>query len=283
MWTQKQTIIVSRKLMVNPNDVDELRPIENLIIDMDGVLYRGDEAIPGVEEFFTFLRERPIDFILATNNSTRTAQQFVGKLARMGVEVALSEILTSSQATAMYLETLTPRWTKVYVIGEEGLETAVRERGYILSGDGAEFVVVGMDRRLTYEKLKVATLLIRGGAKFIGSNPDKTLPTEAGLIPGAGTMLAALEASTDVTPTIIGKPERTLFEMALAKLGGTQWDTAVIGDRLETDILGGSNAGLTTIAVLSGAATRQDVDNAPVKPDLVFEDIGHLHKAWLQL
>jgi len=237
--------------------------------------------MPGVSEFFEFLRQRSIGFILATNNSTHTAQQYVDRLARMGVEVALSEILTSSQATAMHLETLAPPGTRVYVIGEEGLETAVRERGYLISGDGAEFVVVGLDRRLTYEKLKVATLLIRQGAHFIGSNPDKTLPTEEGLIPGAGATLAALEASTGVSPTIIGKPERILFELALARLGGTREDTAVIGDRLDTDVLGGHNAGLTTILVLSGATTRQDVDDAPLKPDLVFEDIGHLHRVWL--
>jgi 4-nitrophenyl phosphatase len=265
------------------NDTDKLRSIKNLIIDMDGVLYRGDEAIPGLKEFFAFLRERPIHFILATNNSTRTAQQYVDKLARMGVEVALWEILTSSQATAMYLETLAPVGTRVYVIGEEGLETAMREKGYIVSGDGAEFVVVGMDRRLTYEKLKVAALLIRGGARFIGSNPDTTLPTEEGFIPGAGAMLAALETSTGVAPTIIGKPERPLFELALAKLGSSQEDTAIVGDRLETDVLGGHNAGLTAILVLSGAATRQDVDSATVKPDLVFEDISHLRQVWLQL
>lgn len=265
------------------NNIDKLRPIENLIIDMDGVLYRGDEAIPGLKEFFAFLRGRPVDFILATNNSTRTARQYVDKLARMGVEVAPSEILTSAQATAIYLETLAPPGTKVYVIGEEGLEAAVRERGYIISRDGAEFVVVGMDRGFTYDKLKVATLLIRGGARFIGSNPDKTLPTEAGFIPGAGAMLAALEASTGVAPTIVGKPERTIFELALAKLGGSREDTAVIGDRLDTDILGGYNAGLTTILVLSGATTRQDVDSASIKPDLVFEDIQHLYKVWRQL
>jgi len=265
------------------NDTDKLRPIGNLIVDMDGVLYRGDEVIPGAQEFFAFLRECPIGFILATNNSTRTAQQYVDKLARMGVEVALSEILTSSQATAMYLETLVPPGTRVYVIGEEGLEIAVRERGYIISGDGAELVVVGMDRRLTYEKLKVATLLIRGGARFIGSNPDTTLPTEEGFIPGNGAMLAALEVSTGVAPTVIGKPERTIFELALAKLGSSKEDTAIVGDRLDTDILGGHNAGLTTILVLSGATTRQDADSAPVKPDLVFEDIRNLHQAWLQL
>jgi 4-nitrophenyl phosphatase len=269
--------------MTSTNDADKLRPIENLIIDMDGVLYQGDEAIPGTKEFFAFLRERPIGFILATNNSTRTAQQYVDKLAHMGVEVTLSEILTSSQATAMYLETLAPPGTKVYVIGEEGLETAVRERGYIISGDDAEFVVVGMDRRLTYEKLKVATLLIRKGARFIGSNPDKTLPTEEGFIPGAGAILAALEASTDVAPTIVGKPERTIFELALAKMESSQEDTAIVGDRLDTDVLGGHNAGLTTILVLSGATTRQDVDSASVKPDLVFEDIGHLRQVWLLL
>jgi 4-nitrophenyl phosphatase len=265
------------------NDTARLRSIENLIIDMDGVLYRGDEAIPGAKEFFAFLRERPIGFVLATNNSTRTAQQYVDKLARMGMKVTLSEILTSSQATAMYLETLAPPGTKVYVIGEEGLETAVRERGYMISEDGAEFVVVGMDRRLTYEKLKVATLLIRGGARFIGSNPDKTLPTEAGFIPGAGAMQAALEASTDVAPTIVGKPERTIFELALAKLGSRKEDTAIVGDRLDTDVLGGYNAGLMTILVLSGATNRQDVDSALVRPDLVFEDVRHLHEAWLQL
>ena len=265
------------------NDKARLRSIENLIIDMDGVLYRGDEAIPGAKEFFAFLRERPIGFILATNNSTRTAQQYVDKLARMGVKVTLSEILTSAQATATYLENLAPPGTKVYVIGEEGLQTAVRERDYILSGDGAEFVVVGMDRRLTYEKLKMATLLIRRGAKFIGSNPDKTLPTEEGFIPGNGAVLAALEASTGVAPTIIGKPERTLFELALAKLGSSKEGTAIVGDRLETDVVGGHNAGLTTILVLSGATTRQDVDSALVRPDLVFEDVRHLHEAWLQL
>ena len=183
----------------------------------------------------------------------------------------------------MYLETLAPPRTKVYVIGEEGLETAMREKGYIISGDGAEFVVVGMDRRLTYEKLKVGTLLIRGGARFIGSNPDKTLPTEEGFIPGAGAMLAALEASTGVAPTIIGKPERSIFELALAKLGSSKENTAIVGDRLDTDVLGGHNAGLTTILVLSGATTRQDVDDAPIQPDLVFEDIRHLHGAWLPL
>ncbi len=269
--------------MTNTNDTDKLRPIENLIIDMDGVLYRGDEAIPGAKEFFAFLRERPIGFILATNNSTRTAQQYVDKLAQMGVEVALSEILTSSQATAMYLETLAPPGAKVSVIGEGGLETVVHERGYIVSGDDAKFVVVGMDRQLTYEKLKVATLLIRKGARFIGSNPDKTLPTEEGFIPGAGAMLAALEASTGVAPTIIGKPERTMFELALAKLGSSKEDTAIVGDRLSTDVLGGYNAGLKTLLVLSGATTRQDADSAPIKPDLVFEDIRHLHEAWLQL
>jgi 4-nitrophenyl phosphatase len=269
--------------MANANDTDKLRSIENLIVDMDGVLYRGDEAIAGAKEFFAFLRERPIGFILATNNSTRTAQQYVDKLARMGVEVALGEILTSSQATAMYLETLAPPGTKVYVIGEEGLETAVREGGYTISGDGAEFVVVGMDRRLTYEKLKVATLLIRGGARFIVSNPDTTLPTEEGFIPGTGALLAALEASTGVTPTIVGKPERTIFDLALAKLESSKEDTAIVGDRLDTDILGGHNAGLKTILVLSGATNRQDVESAAVKPDLVFGDIRHLHEVWLQL
>jgi len=167
----------------------------------------------------------------------------------------------------------------VYAIGEEGLRAALGER-YTIAEEGADFVVVGMDTGLTYEKLRVATLLIRGGARFIATNPDKTLPTEEGLVPGNGASLAALEAATGVAPFVVGKPEPASFDLALARMGVGKEGTAVIGDRLETDILGGRRAGLSTILVLSGATSRQELENSTIKPDLVFENVRQLYESW---
>jgi len=260
-----------------------LTNIKHLIIDMDGVLYRGHQPIPGLGEFFTFLRQRSIGYILATNNSTRTPAQYARKLAHMGVTVRQEEILTSAQATAAYLAEQAPPGTPVYVIGQDGLVAAMQERGYIITThhrQGARFVVVGMDTRVTYDKLKTGTLLIRAGAQFIGTNPDKTFPSEEGIVPGAGSILAALEAATDVKPIVIGKPEPPMFQQALARLGASPQTTAVLGDRLETDILGGQRAGLLTICVLSGVTSQEDLARSPIQPDLVFRDIAHLVEEW---
>jgi len=251
--------------------------IKSLIIDLDGVLYRGDKPIEGAREFITFLQQEGIPFLLLTNNSTRTPSRYVEKLARTGVAIKESDVLTSAQATAMYLEGVAPPGTRVYVIGEDGLRAALNTR-YTLTEKKADFVVVGMDSKLTYEKLRIATLLIRSGARFIGTNPDKTLPTEEGLIPGNGAILAALEAATGVSPLVIGKPEPAIFDLALARMGVGKEGAAVIGDRLETDILGGRRVGLITILVLSGVTSRQDLENSPLKPDLVFENVKQLHE-----
>ncbi len=264
-------------------DVDKLRAIRHLIIDMDGVLYRGDEPLPGVGDFFAFLRERCIRFVLATNNSTRTGQQYVAVMARMGVEVALSEVLTSAQATAKTLRRQTAPGTTVYVIGEGGLQQALLDQGFVPTADGAQCVVVGMDRALTYGKLKAATLLIRGGAPFIATNPDRTLPTEEGEVPGTGAILAALEAATGVAPTVVGKPEPTMYELAMEMMGAAPATTAAIGDRLETDILGGQRAGTTTICVLSGVTTPDVLQRSPIRPDLVFDDVAQLLETWRKL
>jgi len=197
----------------------------------------------------------------------------------MGIAVKESDILTSAQATALYLEKVAPPGARVYAIGEEGLRTALSEK-YVLTAEGADFVVVGMDSKLTYEKLRIATLSIRGGAKFIATNPDKTLPTEEGLIPGNGAILAALEAATGMAPFVVGKPEPAIFDLALAKMGVGKEGAAVIGDRLETDILGGRRAGLITILVLSGATNREGLENSSIKPDFVFEDVKQLYESW---
>ncbi|MBC8248398.1 MAG: TIGR01457 family HAD-type hydrolase, partial [Anaerolineales bacterium] len=253
--------------------------INSLIIDLDGVLYRGDEAIVGAREFVALLQREGVPFLLLTNNSTRTPGQYVTKLAKMGIAVEESDVLTSAQATALYMERIAPPGARVYAIGEEGLRAALREK-YTITEEGADFVVVGMDRGLTYEKLRVATLLIRSRARFIATNPDKTLPTEEGLVPGNGAAIAALEAATGVAPIVVGKPEPAIFDLALARMGVGKEGAAVIGDRLETDILGGQRAGLNTILVLSGATSRRELENSTIKPDLVFENVRQLYEVW---
>lgn len=257
-----------------------LRGIRHLIVDMDGVLWRGDEPMPDLQPFFTFLREQGISFTLATNNATRAPEKFVSKLAGFGVDVPVDTILTSALVSAAYLEDVASAGSIVYVIGEEGLQHALTERGFVLSHEGAEYVVVGWDRHITWDKLATASLLIHDGAGFIGTNPDVTFPTERGPVPGNGALLAALEASTGVKPIVTGKPERRMYEEALRRMDATPETTAMIGDRLDTDIAGASRAGLTTVLVLSGIATQDKLAASSIKPDLVCADVGALLTQW---
>jgi 4-nitrophenyl phosphatase len=259
----------------------QLKNITHLIIDMDGVLYRGNEPLPGLHPFFAFLRQKPIPFILATNNSTHTPEQYVDKLARMGVEVSPPEILTSGQATARALAREYPPGTRVHVFGMPSFQEAMLKEGFILADADVAVVAASMDRDVTYEKLKRATLLIRGGARFIATNRDPTYPSEEGLLPGTGSMIAALETASGVRPAAIGKPEPTMFQLAMAQMGARPETTATIGDRLDTDILGGQRAGLTTICVLSGASSRAEAE--AFGPDYIFEDIADLLKTWQSL
>jgi 4-nitrophenyl phosphatase len=260
--------------------------IRALIIDMDGVLWHGDQPAPGLTDFFQTLRDQEISFILATNNARLTQEQYVTKLANMGVQVSRDEILTSSMATALYLSEHTiPSQTRVYVIGEDGAKQPLIERGFTLTGlyelnddkdnpnMGADVVVCGMDRNLSWDKLATATLNIRQGAKFIGTNADTTLPTERGLTHGNGAILAAIEAATGITPTIIGKPEPIIYQQALSLLGIDPAHTVAIGDRLETDILGAVRTGIRSLMVLSGVSTEEDFKTADYRPTWVMPDI----------
>jgi HAD superfamily hydrolase (TIGR01457 family) len=262
---------------------ETLRNLQHLIIDMDGVLYRGKETIPGTSGFLGFLRDRGIGFVLATNNSTRTPQQYVDKLADMGVKVYPREILTSAQATASYLAASAPPGTRIFVVGMDGLWAALHEAGFEMVEDRAEYVVVGMDFTICYERLAQATLQIRAGARFIGTNPDRTFPSERGIVPGAGALMAFLEAATGVTPTIIGKPGTALLEQAMARMGARATTTAMLGDRLETDILAGRQARLFTLLVLSGVTDRAMLAESELQPDLVFDDVAHLHAVWKEM
>jgi 4-nitrophenyl phosphatase len=255
-----------------------LADIKHLVIDMDGVLYVGDEPLPCLPEFIAFLRRHLDGFMLATNNSTLSPRQYAAKLERMGVEIAPAEIMTSGTAAAYFLAQQYPAGTRVHVFGEDPVRESMVEQGFVLADDAADVVVATMDRQVTYDKMTRAALLIRRGARFFATNLDPTRPTEEGLVPGTGAMVAAIEVGSGVKPIAIGKPEPTMYQIALAQLGAHPETTAALGDRLDTDILGGERAGLTTILVLSGATTRAEAE--AWGPNYVFDDIAALLAAW---
>ena len=259
---------------------DQLHTIRAFVIDMDGVLYRGQTHLPGARRFLQLLQREQVPYVLLTNNSSLTVTQYVDKLDRMGIDVPPARVMTSAVATAQYLAGQAEPGTPVYMIGMEGLEQALQAEGFVLTDESPQYVVVGFDTNVTYRQLSAAALAVRAGAVFIGTNPDLTLPTERGLEPGAGSILAAIEAATGVAPKIIGKPEPGAFEAALAKLGTRPDETAMLGDRLETDIVGGAKAGLRTILVLTGATARDDLAGAEIEPDMVFDNLEQVVAAW---
>ena len=272
--------------------MESFKNIRALIIDMDGVLWHGTQAIPGLVEFFKTLNDLDIRYILATNNASLTPEQYVTKLANMGVTVSQKQILTSGMATALYLsERVDPKETRVFVVGEEGATQPLLELGFTLTGlyevdnsekpeqKGADIVVCGKDETITWAKLATASLNIRAGASFIGTNADTTLPTEHGITHGNGAILAALEVATGVKPTIIGKPEPIIYQQALTLLGISPEETVALGDRLETDILGAVRTGIRSIMVLTGISSEADLQDSDYQPTWVMADIRAVTKA----
>jgi 4-nitrophenyl phosphatase len=254
-------------------------PLHALLLDMDGTLLRGDEPIPGLTRLFDFLATRQLPYIIATNNATKSPQDYQRKLAKHGVRVPAESILTAAIATAETLRTELPRGASVYVIGQPALWDALQAVGFVCRADSAravEAVVVGGDPSLTYDKLKHATLLLQRGARFIGTNPDVVYPTEQGLVPETGTTLAALQAATGIIPTVIGKPAPYLFQQAVGHLGSDPARTVVVGDRLETDILGGQRAGLKTILTTTGVDTADSIPGKGIQPDWVVDGLDEL-------
>ncbi len=258
-----------------------LRPPRAVVMDMDGVLWRGDEALPGLSALFDLLRGQAVPFALATNNSSKHPSDYVIKLARMGIDgVTEGQIVSSATATADYLTTHYPRGTAVHVLGGNGVKTLIADAGFTLSDDDPRVVVAGIDFDLTYDKLKRATYLIRAGADFIGTNADRTFPMPDGLAPGAGSLLALLETATDRAPIVIGKPGAPMFEAALRAVKADAAHTLMIGDRLDTDIAGAQRVGMSTALVLTGISGRADVAASATPPDYVFADLVELVSAW---
>ncbi|MEY4768180.1 MAG: hypothetical protein RL637_819 [Pseudomonadota bacterium] len=275
--------------------MNPLTSVRALIIDMDGVLWHGEQPLPGLIEFFQQLRTLSLPFILATNNAGMTQAEYVAKLARMGVSVKTEEILTSSMATALYLaQHYPPASTRIFVIGEQGARQPLIDQGFTLTdlyqlnttttpNQGADIVVCGLDKGLSWDKLATATLNIRAGAKFVGTNADTTLPTERGITHGNGAILAALEAATGVKPLIIGKPEAIMYQQAMSLLDVAAEHTVAIGDRMNTDILGAVNAGIRSLLVLTGVSTLEELKTLDYQPTWIMTDIREVTEVLVNL
>ncbi|MDF1513448.1 MAG: HAD-IIA family hydrolase, partial [Anaerolineae bacterium] len=256
--------------------------IQGVICDMDGVLWRGLEPLPGFQRFFDFLHTRQINYVLVTNNSSRTPAQYAEKLSQMGARVGEEHILNSAVSAASYVAQTSPG-ARVYPIGGPGVLDALQVYGLHICDSEAksvDVVVVGWDQLLTWKKLAAATRFILDGAKFVGTNPDLTFPMESALAPGNGAQLAALQAATGVKPLVTGKPEALLYQQAMDRMRTTAEETLVIGDRLDTDILGGVRLQMPTALVLTGISGEGEVNQSPIHPSAVFQDMPHLLSTW---
>lgn len=259
--------------------VANLADARGVLFDLDGVVYLGSTPLPGAQDVFDWLEQNSRPFCLVTNNSTRTPRQYQERLQAMGIQVPLPTVFTSALATAQFLKREYPNGAGVYPIGEVGLREALANDGFWIDETHPSVVCVGLDQSLTYAKLQTACLAIRAGARFIGTNPDRTLPTEIGLVPGNGATLAALQTCTDVEPLVIGKPSATMIDLAIERIGVAKESTIIIGDRLDTDIEAGAAAGITTVLVLTGVHRLSDVPAFPVAPDFVVEDLIEFREA----
>jgi HAD superfamily hydrolase (TIGR01457 family) len=258
--------------------MSSLAEIQLFLLDMDGTVYLGSRLLPGSLDFLRYLGETGRDHLFLTNNSSRNAAHYAEKLTKLGWPAKPEEILTSGEATALYLGGLTP-CARIYLLGTPDLETEFATYGFVLTDKNPDYVVLGFDMTLTYAKLVRACDLIRAGVPFIATHPDINCPTETGYIPDCGAMTALITASTGVKPKVIGKPNREIIDAMFRKKPVRRDQVAMVGDRLYTDIVMGHNAGVTSVLVLSGEAQEADIPAAPVKPDYVVEGLGALHKA----
>lgn len=245
------------------------------LIDMDGVLYRGTELIPGADQFIYQLRQRDIPFRFLTNNSQRTRLDIVAKLARMGIEIEEEHVFTCAMATARFLAQQKPGGT-AFVIGEGGLLNALHQNGIAVVDHDPDYVVVGEGRTFNLELVETAVKLIFKGAKLIATNMDPNCPTHNGIRPGCGALVALLETATGVKAFSVGKPSPIMMRAARKELGLTTDETTMIGDTMETDILGGVQLGFHTVLVLSGGTKKDDLNHFAYRPDIVVDSLANL-------
>ena len=246
------------------------------ILDMDGVLWKSETPLCNIKLIFHKFNENSIHFILATNNGTQTTDEFIEKIQRMGADIEPWQIVTSGMALGHLLINKFPQGGGIHILGSPALKTTLEEYGFFHSENAPLAIVAGMDTEISYQKIAVAANLARSGLPLYGSNPDTTYPTPEGLLPGAGVFISAVEIASGKKAIIAGKPNPYLFETAIEKLNIKPSDTLVIGDRLETDILGGFRAGCKTALVLSGVTKKNDLLSWEPQPDLVLQSIMEL-------
>lgn len=257
----------------------DLRIIRACALDLDGVVWREDEKLPAVPAFFDFLRAQGIPYAFITNNSTRTPEQYLTRLAAFGIPATPGQVITSGAVTAAEIVRRFPQGTPFYAVGSQNLIDLIAAHGYSFDPDHAQIVVVGLDRSLTYEKLSIAGQRILGGAAFIATNGDVTFPMPNGVVtPGAGAIVSAVATMTGCTPYLIGKPAAPMFEAALRYFGTLPDQTLMIGDRLDTDILGAQGVGMKSALVLTGIS-RAD-ETVTITPDAIYADLAALLAVW---
>jgi NagD protein len=250
-------------------------PIRNWLMDMDGVLVREETAIPGAVEFIARLRETDTPFLLLTNNSIWTRRDLAARLRAGGLDVPEESIWTSALATARFLEDQRPGGT-AFVIGESGLTTALHDAGYTINERDPDYVVLGETRTYSFERIAHAIRLIGRGAKFIATNPDPTGPAPDGPLPATGSVAALISRATGRDPYFVGKPNPLMMRTALNSLDAHSEETAMIGDRMDTDIISGLEAGLETILVLTGVTSEPETELFPFRPSLIVESVAEL-------
>jgi 4-nitrophenyl phosphatase len=254
--------------------------IKALILDMDGVVWKADAPIGNLPEIFSRIRERGLKFVFATNNGTRTPEEYRQKLSKLGVEVDSAQVVTSALAVAHMLSQKYPKGTKIFMIGGPGVREALEAKEFeLLSTENAreaEAFVMGIDRNINFEKISEATLLVHAGIPFYATNTDRTFPTPRGEIPGAGAWLSVITYATGIEPIVAGKPLPFMMELSLEILGTTKEETLIVGDRLETDIAAGQAVGCPTAAVLSGVSSKEQVDAWMPSPTIIAENLSEL-------
>lgn len=256
----------------NPKALDIIRAKNAFIIDMDGVIYHGNRLLPGAAEFVAWLKSKEKKFLFLTNSSERSPAELSQKLARLGIEVDASHFYTSALATAAFLASQRPHGS-VYAIGEPGLINALYEAGYTMNNVNPDYVVVGEARSYNLDTIEKAVSLVFGGARLIGTNPDLTGPTEKGIMPACGSLLAPIELATGRKAYFVGKPNPLMMRHAIRKLGVTREETAIVGDRMDTDIVAGIESDMETVLVLSGVTAREDLDSFAYGPRHVLEGV----------
>jgi NagD protein len=250
-------------------------PIRSWLLDMDGVLVREESAIPGADTFLERLRERETPFLVLTNNSIYTPRDLAARLARSGLDVPESAIWTSALATARFLQDQRPDGS-AFVIGEAGLTTALHAAGYTLTDRDPDYVVLGETRTYSFERITQAIRLVAAGARFIATNPDATGPSPEGPLPATGSVAALVSRATGVDPYYVGKPNPLMMRSALNALDAHSESAAMVGDRMDTDVISGLEAGMRTVLVLSGLTERADAERFPYRPSRIVDGVGDL-------